>query len=85
MSEPGESIEITGRAVRLHRSSSGAGGTINRQVSLRDFLLEISASSQRVLQQLPLLPLGTRWAIGRGRSLVIAVEQPPQVRRVNWS
>ncbi len=86
MSEPEETIEITGRAVRLYRSSPGSGATLNRQVSLRDFLREIAASSpQRFLQQIPLLPPGTRWAIVRGRALVIAVEQPPQVRRVNWS
>lgn len=86
MSEPEETIEITGRAVRLHRSSQDGSGAINRQVSLRDFLLEIAACSpQRFLQQIPLLPPGARWAIVRGRSLVIAVEQPPQVRRVSWS
>ena len=86
MSEPKETIEITGRAVRLYRSSPGTDATIDRQVSLRDFLREIAASSpQRVLQQIPLLPIGTRWVIARSRSLVIAIEHPPQVRRVNWS
>lgn len=86
MSEPEETIEITGRAVRLYRSSPDAGATINRQVSLRDFLREIAASSpQRALPQIPLLPPGARWAIVRGRSLVVAVEQSPQVRRINWS
>ena len=86
MSESEETIEITGRAVRLYRTPPSAGGPIDRQVRLVDFLKEVAASSpQRSLHQLPLLPPGSRWVIVRGRALVIAVEQPPQVRRVNWS
>jgi hypothetical protein len=86
VSELEETIEITGRAVRLYRTPPSAGGPIDRQVRLVDFLKEVAASSpQRYLQQIPLLPPGSRWVIVRGRALVIAVEQPPQVRRVNWS
>src|ERR1700675_54158 len=86
MPEPEETIEITGRSVRLYRSSPDGAAAIDRQVSLRDFLLEIAASTpQRLLQQVPLLPPGARWAIVRGPALVIAVEHPPQVRWVGWS
>ena len=86
MSEPEEIIEIKGRAVRLYRSSPDGGPAINRQVSLRDFLLEIVANApRRFLEQIPLLPSGARWAIVRGPSLIIAVEDPPRVRLVSWS
>ena len=86
MPEPEETIESTGRSVRLYRSSPDGAAAIDRQVSLRDFLLEIAASTpQRFLQQVPLLPPGARWAIVRGPALVIAVEHPPQVRWVGWS
>lgn len=86
MGEPAERIEIEGTAVRLYRVPAGGAATVGRQVSLRDFILEILASSpQRFQQQVPLLPPGSRWAMVRGRSLVIAVEQPPQVRPVRWS
>ncbi len=86
MSEPEESIEIKGRSVRLSRSSPDGTVAIDRHVSLRDFLLEIAASTpQRFLQQIPLLPPCARWAIVRGPSLAIAVEHPPQVRWVGWS
>ena len=86
MAEPEETIEITGRSVRLYRSSPDGDTAINRQVSLRDFLLEIVAQApRRFLEQIPLLPPGARWAIVRGPSLIIAVEHPPQVRLVSWS
>ncbi|MBF8279370.1 MAG: hypothetical protein HW385_802, partial [candidate division NC10 bacterium] len=86
MSDPEETIEIKGRSVRLFRSSPDGAATIDRQVSLRDFLLEISAfAPRRFLEQIPLLPPGTRWAIVRGSSLIITVEHPPQVRLVSWS
>lgn len=86
MPEPEETIEITGRSVRLHRSPRDRADVPDRQVSLSDFLMEIAASTpQRFLRQIPLLPPGARWAIVRGPSLVIAVEHPPQVRRVAWS
>jgi len=86
MPEPEEAIEIRGRSVRLFRSSQDGAASIDRQVSLRDFLLEIAASTpQRLLQQIPMLPPGARWATVRGPSLVIAVEHPPQARWVGWS
>jgi len=86
MSDPEETIDIKGRSVRLFRSSPDGAATIDRQVSLRDFLLEISAfAPRRFLEQIPLLPPGTRWAIVRGSSLIITVEHPPQVRLVSWS
>ncbi len=85
MPEPEETIEITGRSVRLYRSSPDGAAAIDRQVSLRDFLLEIAASTpQRFIQQIPLLPPGARWALVRGPSLVIAVEHPPLVRWIGW-
>jgi len=86
MSEPEETIEIKGKAVRLYRSSPDGGAAVNRQVSLRDFLLEIVALAPRqFLEQIPLLPSGARWAILRGPSLIITVEHPPHVRLVRWS
>lgn len=86
MSDPEETIEIKGKSVRLFRSSSDDAPTIDRQVSLRDFLLEISAfAPRRFLEHIPLLPPGTRWAIVRGPSLIITVEHPPQARLVSWS
>src|SRR3972149_8557496 len=86
MSDPEETIEIKGKSVRLFRSSPDDAPTIDRQVSLRDFLLETSAfAPRRFLDHIPLLPPGTRWAIVRGPSLIITVEHPPQARLVSWS
>src|SRR5574341_2571284 len=86
MSNSEETIEIKGGSVRLFRSSTDGAATVDRQVSLRDFLLEIVAfAPRRFLEQIPLLPPGTRWAIVRGPSLIITVEHPPQVRLVSWS
>jgi hypothetical protein len=85
MSGPEETIEIKGSSVRLYRSSADGSAVIDRQVSLSDFLLEISALAPRwLLEQLPLLPPGTRWTIVRGPSLIIAVEHQSQVRVVSW-
>jgi hypothetical protein len=82
----GETIEITGTLVRLYRPSADGVLAINRQVALRDFLSELEISApRRHLEQIPLLPPGARWLIVRGPSLVVAVEHPPQVRRVRWS
>jgi len=36
------------------------------------------------LQRLPLLPMGTRFLLGRAGDLAIGVEQPPQVRHFPW-
>ncbi len=85
MSGPEETIEIKGSSVRLYRSSPDGSAAVDRQVSLSDFLLEISAlAPRRLLEQVPLLPPGTRWTIVRGPSLIIAVEHAPQVRVVRW-
>jgi hypothetical protein len=85
MSGPDETIEIKGSSVRLYRASPDGSAAIDRQVSLSDFLLEISElAPRRLLAQVPLLPPGARWAVVRGPSLVIAVEHPPQVRVVSW-
>jgi len=86
MSEPQETIEIKGGAVRLYRSSPSGGAAVDREVSLRDFLMEISARTpRRALGRIPLLPPGTRWVIAQDPCLIIAIESPPQVRLVSWS
>ena len=85
MSEPDETIEIKGGAVRLYRSSP-SGAAVDRQVSLRDFLMEVTAHTpRRSLDQIPLLPPGARWVVVQTPCLIVAVESPPQVRLVRWS
>lgn len=34
--------------------------------------------------RLPVLPIGTRFILGRGSDLLVGVEQPPQVRHFTW-
>jgi hypothetical protein len=86
MSNHEETIEIKGGSVRLFRSSPDGAATVDRQVSLRDFLLEVVAfAPRRFLEQIPLLPPGTRWVIIRGPSLIITVEHAPRIRLVRWS
>jgi hypothetical protein len=85
MSDPDETIEIKGGAVRLYRSSP-SGAAVDRQVSLHDFLMEVTARTpRRILDQIPLLPPGARWVVVQAPCLIVAVENPPQVRLVRWS
>lgn len=83
---PEETVEIAGDVVRLYRHPADGPRVLERQVSLRDFLVELSSlSGRRALERIPLLPAGARWVVLRGSSVLVAVEQPPQVRRVLWS
>ena len=78
----GERIEIEGGSVRLFRTS-GQETVLDRAVSLKAFLQALPQVTP-AFQRLPLLPVGTRWVVNRGPSLLLTVEQPPQVRRFAW-
>jgi hypothetical protein len=79
----GEYIEIEGGVVRLLRHGHPKGEPPDRQVSL-DAFLQTLLDATGGFRLLPLLPVGTRFILGRGPDLLIAVEQPPQVRHVTW-
>lgn len=80
-----ETIEIEGGLIRLYRSHPQGGRVLDRQVPLKEFLQELSAlPSSGLGEQAPILPIGTRWAVFRGPSAVLAVEQPPQIRLVSF-
>ena len=78
-----EHIEIEGRVVRLLRHSRQGGAIVDRQVSLHTFLQTLLATTGRFCR-LPVLPIGTRFILGRGSDLLVGVEQPPQVRHFTW-
>ncbi len=78
----GEHIEIEGGSVRLFRTS-GQETILDRAVSLKTFLQTLPQVAS-AFQRLPLLPIGTRWVVSRGPTLLLTVEQPPQVRRFAW-
>lgn len=79
----GEYIEIEGGVVRLLRHGHPKGEPPDRQVSL-DAFLQALLDATGGFRLLPLLPVGTRFILGRGPDLLIAVEQPPQVRHFTW-
>ncbi|MFQ5846864.1 MAG: hypothetical protein ACE5IQ_04225 [Candidatus Methylomirabilales bacterium] len=79
----GEYIQIEGDVVRLLRHGGRAGAVVDREVSLRTFLQALLRAADGS-RRLPLLPVGTRFILGREPDLLIAVEQPPQVRHVTW-
>lgn len=79
----GEYIEIEGGSVRLFRRVTPEGSVLEREVSLNAFLQTL-ISARDGFRDLPLLPLGTRFILGRGMDLLIAVEHPPQVRHFAW-
>ena len=77
---PGEVIEIQEAAARLFRVDGEGRRRLERQVSLRSL-----ADAMAGRGPWPgVLPPGTRLALARGPSLVMAIEQAPQVRRVEW-
>ena len=79
----GDHIEIEGGAVRLLRHSGQGEAVLDREVSLHTFLQTLLATTGGFCR-LPVLPIGTRFILGRGSDLLIAVEQPPQVRHFTW-
>lgn len=79
----GEYIEIEGGFVRLFRRVPQGGTVLEREVSLNGFLQTLIPATDG-LHNLPLLPVGTRFVLGRGSDLLIVVEHPPQVRHFTW-
>jgi hypothetical protein len=78
-------IEIRDKEVRLYRKPTKGRRKLDRSVSLSSFLGELSASAYtHVRDSSPLLPQGTRLAMIRGLTTMLAVEQAPQVRRLLW-
>ncbi len=76
----GELIEIQGGLVRLFRLDGKGHRVLDRQVSLRNLAEALAGRGPWP----GVLPPGTRLALARGPSLVLAIEQAPQVRRVEW-
>jgi len=72
----GDHIEIEGGVVRLLRHSGQGEAVLDREVSLHTFLQTLLATTGGFCR-LPVLPIGTRFILGRGSDLLIAVEQPP--------
>jgi hypothetical protein len=79
-----ERIEIQGKKVLLYRD--GTPPTLDREVPLEEFLREVSASVRRPGRgHYLLLPPGTRIIKPEGPANALCVEQPPQLRRIQWS
>lgn len=79
-----EWIEIREKRVFLYRD--GTPPTLDREVSLEDFLRQVAASARRPGRGHHfLLPPGTRIAKLEGAVNVLCIEQPPQVRLIRWS
>lgn len=76
----GEMIEIQGGFARLFRVDGEGRRVLDRQVSLGSLAEALGGRGPWP----GVLPPGTRLAMARGPSLVLAVEQAPQVRRVEW-
>jgi hypothetical protein len=76
-------IEIEGGVVRLLRHGARDGRIVDREVPLTAFVHALRQATDG-LQRLPLLPMGTRFLLGRAGDLAIGVEQPPQVRHFPW-
>jgi len=83
-------IEIEGGLVRLFRVDAEGRRALDRQVSLRSLADALAGrgpegrAGGRSAPWTGILPPGTRLAVARGSSLVLAIEQAPQVRRVEW-
>jgi hypothetical protein len=78
-----EYIEIEGGFVRLFRRVPREGAVLERAVSLNAFLQALIPATDG-FRNLPLLPVGTRFILGRGPDLLITVEHPPQMRHFTW-
>ena len=83
-------IEIEGGLVRLFRVDAEGRRALDRQVSLRSLADALAGRGPEGRPEgwgVPwtgILPPGARLAVARGSSLVLAIEQAPQVRRVEW-
>ncbi len=75
-----EVIEIEGTTVRLYRVDGEGRRVLDREVPLRRLTEALAGPGPWP----GILPPGARLALARGPSLVLAVEQAPQVRRVEW-
>lgn len=79
-----ERIKIEGQNVSLYRG--GDPPVLERQVSLQDFLREITIATRRPGRgNHLLLPPGARIIKVDGTATVCCLEQPPQVRLIRWS
>ncbi len=78
-----EYIEIEGGVVRLLRHDRPYEAVLDRQVSL-DAFLQILVDATGAFRRLPLLPVGTRFILGRGPDLLVTVEQSPRIRHFTW-
>lgn len=79
----GEYIVIEGGVVRLLRDGPREKAVLDREVPLDAFLQTLCHAAEGV-RCLPVLPVGTRFILGRGPNLFVTVEQPPQVRHFTW-
>ena len=82
----GDMIEIIGEKARLMGEEGSGQRAQERQVALRDLLGGIASSmdtSQR--DTTVFLPARTRYVKVRGASTGLALELPPEIRRVTWS
>lgn len=78
-------IEIRDQIVRLFRKPFKGRRKLDREAPLAAFLGELgSMAYSHVRDRSPLLPPGTRLAVIRGLTTLLAVEQPPQLRRLLW-
>lgn len=82
----GELIEIQGTRACLYRMGGDGRRVLDRQVSLGHLAEALGGRgpARAGAQWAGFLPPGTRLALARGPSLVLAIEQPPQVRRMAW-
>jgi hypothetical protein len=78
-----EVIEIEGEVVRLLRCGGHGGKVLDQELPLTAFLQALQRCTND-FRHIPLLPVGTRFVVERGADLVVAVEQPPQVRHFPW-
>ncbi len=77
-----EEIRIEGDAARLLRPGAG-GVVVAREVRLADLAAACADASR--MERTPLLPAGTRLFTRWRHTTVLAIEEPPRVRRVRWS
>lgn len=83
MTQAGEHIRIEGEVARLLRPGSDGREAAAREVRVAD-LAEALATRLRA-DRTPILPTGTRLYVRWRRTMVLAIEEPPRVRRLRWS
>lgn len=79
-----EFIEIEGGQASLYRRTPQGPPILERRVPLPDLAREITAFGRR-RDDAFFLPTGVRFVRCEGALTILAVEQPPQVRRLLWS